>query len=349
MRKKIKVLIVDDSALIRNLLAAILSSDHRFEVVGLSADPYEARESIKALNPDVMTLDIEMPKMNGITFLKNLMRLRPMPVVMVSTLTQAGAPATLEALELGAIDYVAKPQGDDPGTLEIYSQRICDKVYWAAKANVHAVSEAIPSSPVSAAGKIRPGILCAIGASTGGTEAIKHLVSALPETAPPIVITQHIPAAFSASFAKRLNGASAMTVCEAQHQQPIEPGWAYLAPGHSHLRVKATASGFCCLLDEGPEINRHRPSVEPLFDSVREAAGAKALAIMLTGMGADGAEALLRLKTAGAKTLVQDEASSVVWGMPGAAFKLGAACQVLPLQRMAGALMRWAETPPAAG
>ena len=341
-RKKTKVLIVDDSALIRTLLTALLDEDRRLEVVGTANDPYEAREKIKLLSPDVVTLDIEMPKMNGIAFLKNLMRLRPIPVVMISTLTQAGAPATLEALEMGAIDFVAKPQGDDPQALAQYGQDICEKVFWAAKANVAHFSE-VPERTkiqVSNSGRAKPGFICAIGASTGGTEAIKQVISALPLYAPPVVIAQHIPAAFSQSFARRVDAASVVSVHEAEDQQPLEAGNVYLAPGHSHLRVKRVGGGYICVLDNGPEINRHRPSVEPLFDSVNEAAGKLSVGVMLTGMGADGAQALLRLRERGAYTIVQDEHTSVVWGMPGAAFKLGAASVVLPLGKISAAIIR---------
>lgn len=336
----IKVLIVDDSALIRSLLKTLIDADHRLEVVTTANDPFDAREKIKKFNPDVITLDIEMPKMNGIAFLKNLMRLRPMPVVMISTLTQAGAPATLEALEIGAVDYLPKPQGDDPHALEAYAKDICEKIYWAAKANVTPVV-AVPSKVSTvAAGKLKAGFIAAIGASTGGTEAIKHVVSSLPENSPPVVIAQHIPAAFSSSFAKRLDGCSAVTVHEAENMQPIVPGHVYLAPGHSHLTIKQSAGGYLCRLDDGPEVNRHRPSVEPLFDSVRQICGKNSMAVLLTGMGADGASALLRMKEAGAHTIVQDEATSVVWGMPGAAFKMGAACEVLALNNIAKAILK---------
>ncbi len=334
-----KVLIVDDSALIRSLLKTLIDADHRLEVVATANDPFDAREKIKKHNPDVITLDIEMPKMNGIAFLKNLMRLRPMPVVMISTLTQAGAPATLEALEIGAVDYLAKPQGDDPHALEAYAKDICEKIYWAAKANVTPAVATETKVTAVASGKLRAGFIAAIGASTGGTEAIKRVISSLPENSPPIVIAQHIPAAFSSSFAKRLNRCSAVTVHEAEHLQSILPGNVYLAPGHSHLTIKQSGGGYICRLDDGPEVNRHRPSVEPLFDSVRQTCGKNSMAVLLTGMGADGATALLRMKEAGAHTIVQDEASSVVWGMPGAAFKMGAACEVLALETIAKAIL----------
>ncbi len=343
-QKKVKVLIVDDSLLIRSLLSAVINEDPRLEVVATANDPFDAREKIKHWIPDVITLDIEMPKMNGIAFLKNLMRLRPMPVVMISTLTQAGAPATLEALALGAVDYVAKPHSDNPQALAHYGKAVCEKIYWASKANIANLAPtaltALEAPQKTAIGALKSGFLCAIGASTGGTEAIKVVVSQLPYDAPPIVIAQHIPAAFSQSFARRVNGCSAMTVHEAEHQQPIERGHVYLAPGSAHLLVKRMGAGYCCHLDTGPEVNRHKPSVEPLFDSGSEAADKHFMAVMLTGMGADGAAAMRRAKDRGGYTVVQNEQTSVVWGMPGAAFKLGAACQVLALEKISSAIMR---------
>lgn len=332
-----KVLIVDDSALIRALLSEIIASDARLDVVAVASDPYEARELIKRHDPDVITLDIEMPKMNGIAFLKNLMRLRPTPVVMISTLTQAGAPATLEALELGAVDFLGKPSGECGASLERYRREICEKVFWAAKANVqNKTPPAAEAQPLARAHKsLDPRCICAIGASTGGTEAIKAVVQMLPEHCPPIVAAQHIPEVFSTSFAKRLDSCGAITVFEAEHNQPIEQGCLYLAPGHSHLKVVRQGGRYVCRLDQGEPVNRHRPSVEVLFDSVIQAAGSNALGIILTGMGADGSEALLRMRQAGCMTVAQDEASSVVWGMPGVAVKLGAACKVLSLEHIA--------------
>lgn len=337
MQPKIKVLVVDDSAMVRALLAQIINANPRLQVVAAAADPYDARELIKQHNPDVITLDIEMPKMNGITFLKNLMRLRPVPVVMISTLTQEGAPSTLEALEYGAVDFLGKPAGADDLGLADYARLIGEKIYWASKANIKrdlTQTEHRTARPPVSAKSIRPGFLCAIGASTGGTEAIKVVVQSLPEMSPPIVVTQHIPEAFSASFARRLNSICAMSVCEAEDQQPIEAGAVYIAPGHSHLKIGRTRGQYICQLDNGPLVNRHRPSVEVLFDSVRAVAGPNALAILLTGMGADGAQALLRLREAGATTLAQDEATSTVWGMPGAAVKLGAAQKILALEKI---------------
>lgn len=338
----IKVLIVDDSALIRALLTDILESDARLCVVAAASDPYEARELIKRHNPDVLTLDIEMPKMNGISFLKNLMRLRPMPVVMISTLTQQGAPATLEALALGAVDFIAKPKTEGAAALEQYRKLIVEKVVCAARANMQAAEVTLKSQATldqrvysPAHRHLRPTFICALGASTGGTEAIKYVVSSLPENSPPMVITQHIPAGFSTSFAQRVNACSAVRVYEAEHEQRIEMGSVYIAPGHSHLRVEQRGGFRVCLLGQDESVNRHRPSVSVLFDSVLHAAGGNAIGILLTGMGADGADALLRMRNAGCVTVAQDEDTSVVWGMPGAAVKLGAASQVLPLQQVA--------------
>lgn len=340
MLKPIKVLIVDDSALIRAILREMINSDRRFTVVAEAKDPFEARELIKAHDPDVLTLDVEMPRMNGITFLSNLMRLRPMPVVMISTLTQEGAPATLEALELGAVDFLPKPQSGGDGALELYRESILEKLYWASKANVIVDTRRAPIAKsdltaITLNRSLKPGFICAIGASTGGTEAIKHVLEALPEYSPPIVITQHIPAAFSTSFARRLDSLCQIKVYEAEHNQLIEAGAAYLAPGHSHLRLLKSPKGYVCRLDQADPVNRHRPSVEVLFDSVAQQAGANSLGIMLTGMGADGADALLRMRQAGAETVAQDEATSVVWGMPGAAVKRGAVAKVLPLDKIA--------------
>ncbi|SMF36494.1 two-component system, chemotaxis family, response regulator CheB [Alteromonadaceae bacterium Bs31] len=342
--KKVKVLVVDDSALIRALLNEVLGSDQRIDVVGSACDPYEARELIKQLSPDVLTLDIEMPRMNGIAFLKNLMRLRPMPVVMISTLTQEGAPATLEALELGAVDFVPKPKNEGGGALARYADTIIEKVLCAAGANVLARTEKNEHSfvekrnefaqLVQQAKQIKPGFICAIGASTGGTEAIKEVVTSLPVGGPPVLITQHIPAVFSASFARRVDQASLVKVYEAEHGQKIEQGCVYIAPGDAHLRLQKIGEHYICHLSQDDPINRHRPSVEALFDSVVNCAGAKSLGVLLTGMGADGAEALMRMKESGAVTVAQDEESSVVWGMPGAAVKLGAAKVVLPLDKI---------------
>lgn len=339
INKVVKVLIVDDSGLIRKILAEILESSPKIEVVGAAKDPYEARELIKQLNPDVLTLDIEMPRMNGITFLKNLMRLRPMPVVMISTLTSEGAPATLEALEIGAVDFLPKPDGQTPTGLTAYSEVIIEKVLAAASANLHSTVDNTASNIVKVKedlpkGRLINNLICAIGASTGGTEAIKEVLTRMPKEVPPIVVTQHIPGSFSASFAKRLDGFCTINVCEAQHNQVIETGCAYIAPGDSHLRLAKMGQQIVCRLDDGEPVNRHRPSVEVLFDSVNQLSNIEVIAVLLTGMGADGAEALLRLRQEGFLTIAQDEASSVVWGMPGAAVKIDAAMEVLPLNKI---------------
>ena len=338
--KLIKVLIVDDSAVIRSLLTEIFNLDGRFEVVAAAEDPLQARDLIKQTAPDVLTLDIEMPKMNGIVFLKNLMRLRPMPVVMISTLTQAGAPSTLEALELGAVDFIGKPNHDDPAGLAAYRMVICDKVAGAALANVSVREQSRGStgllpSPVLSGKRLRPNFLCAIGASTGGTEAIKDVLKQLPESSPSLVITQHIPAAFSTSFAKRLDGLSAINVYEAEDGQPVKTGCAYLAPGGQHLRIVKSGIGYLCKLADGDPVNRHKPSVEVLYNSVLAASGGNCMGVILTGMGADGASEMLSMKEAGCVTVAQDEASSVVWGMPGAAVNMGAATKILPLDKVA--------------
>ena len=353
----IKVLIVDDSALVRKLLTEMLSKDREIEVVGTAADPYAAREKIKALNPDVITLDVEMPRMDGVTFLENLMRLRPMPVVMVSSLTQRGADVTLRSLELGAIDFVAKPKLDIAGTLANYADELIAKVKAAAGARVYARPKlrAAPRQvdPPRTADAVLPSSgprrmlrttdrIVAIGASTGGTEAIRVLLESLPPDAPAIVISQHIPAAFSKAFAERMNRCSQMAVCEAQDGQNILPGHVYIAPGDQHLLVARDGARYVCRLNDGPPVNRHRPSVDVMFRSVAQNVGPNALGILLTGMGDDGARGLKEMLEAGARTIAQDEATSVVWGMPGAAFKLGAAESVLPLQRISAEILKFA-------
>jgi len=358
--KKTKVLIIDDSALMRQMLTEILASDAQIEVVGSAADPYVARDKIKALNPDVLTLDVEMPRMDGITFLGNLMRLRPMPVVMISSLTEKGADITLRALELGAVDFVSKPKVDVAQGMQDYAEAIRAKVKMAAQVKVSALERHAPvpiaevapkltaDAVLGAAHRSRPLIttekIVAIGASTGGTEAIKDVLCMLPADAPGIVITQHIPAAFSGPFAKRMDGVSALSVCEASDGQQILPGHVYIAPGGRHLLVERNGARYMCRLSDGPPVNRHRPSVDVLFRSVAQAAGANAVGVLLTGMGDDGAAGLLEMLQAGASTLAQDEASSVVWGMPGQAWQLGAAQHLLPLHEVAaGILVRVSE------
>jgi two-component system chemotaxis response regulator CheB len=359
MTKK-KVLIVDDSALVRQLLTEMLRGDADLEVVGTAADPFAAREKIKQLNPDVITLDVEMPRMDGVTFLENLMRLRPTPVVMVSSLTQKGAEVTLRALELGAVDFVSKPTVDLAGTLHLYAAELIAKVKIAAGANVNrriAASTNIHVAPKLSADAVLPSHhggrsmlrtterIIAMGASTGGTEALRAVLEMLPPDAPAIVISQHIPAAFSKPFSERLDKASAMKVFHAEDGQYILPGHAYVAPGDKHLLVERDGARYLCRLSDGPPVNRHRPSVDVMFRSVAQNVGLNAVGVILTGMGDDGARGLKEMLDAGAHTVAQDEASSVVWGMPGSAVKLGAAERVEPLNRVAQVMLEMASAP----
>jgi len=337
----IEVLIVDDSALIRQLLSAILSSADDINVIATASDPYVARDKIKQLNPDVLTLDIEMPRMDGVTFLGNLMRLRPMPVVMVSTLTEQGADITLRALELGAIDFIAKPKLDVAQMLPHYAEEIITKVRAAAGANVKYLQRAPEDSKGDRGGGVTKNKnsshfrttdrIIGIGSSTGGTEAIKDVLRYLSPDMPGIVISQHIPVAFSAAFAERVNGITDLRVMEAKDGQQILSGHVYIAPGDAHLLVRRDGARYICALSDGPEVNRHRPSVDVMFRSLAENVGSNAIAVMLTGMGADGAAGMGEMKEAGARTLAQDEKSSVVWGMPGEAYKRGHVDELQPL------------------
>lgn len=350
MSAPIRVLVVDDSALIRNLLTKILGEAEGIEVVGQAADPFIARDKIKALNPDVLTLDVEMPRMDGLTFLRNLMRLRPMPVVMVSTLTEQGAAVTLEALSLGAVDFVAKPKIDVSHCLEDYADELISKVRTAARVQVKPLVQLADPEPVYSADAVisaTPGRhfqttdkIIAIGASTGGTEAIKDVLMGFPPDAPGTVIAQHIPSGFSAAFADRLNRLVAVTVKEAEDGDQVLPGHVFIAPGDRHLLLTRSGARYVCRLCDGKPVNRHRPSVDVLFRSVLQSAGNNAVAAILTGMGADGAEGLLELRNGGVHTIAQDEASSVVWGMPGEAVKRGGAEEVLPLSKIAASLLR---------
>jgi len=337
-QEKIRLLIVDDSAIVRQVLTEIFSKTDDIEVVGTAMDPLIARDKIKALKPDVLTLDIEMPRMDGITFLANLMRLRPVPVVMVSTLTEKGAEATFKALELGAVDFVAKPKVNVKTELAKYADDICAKVRAASKARVRGASLATrvakASKPVSIKRKNKQQII-AVGSSTGGTEAIKEILVGLPADSPPIVISQHIPKSFSTAFAERLNGMCQLTVVEAETGMQLRSGHVYIAPGDRHLLVVKKGASYTCLLNDGPEVNRHKPSVDVMFRSLVDCAPKDVHALVLTGMGSDGAKGMLELLEAGAVTTAQDEASSVVWGMPGSAVKLSAAQTVVPLKKMA--------------
>jgi len=347
----ISVLIVDDSALVRKVLTEILESDPQITVVGTAMDPYQAREKIKALKPDVITLDVEMPKMDGVTFLRNLMRLHPKPVVMISTLTEGGAKVTLDALEFGAVDFVAKPKLDLKNSLNDYADEIIRKVKAAARVNVDVIAPTVGKLSADAIIKKSPlgtrplrtsstRKIVAIGSSTGGTEAIKTVLQSLPVDFPSIVITQHIPIAFSQSFAERVDAVSNINVCQAEDGQEILAGTAYIAPGDKHLLIERSGSKYFCRLNDGPPVSRHKPSVNVMFRSIAQNVGANAIGVMLTGMGDDGAEGMLEMKQAGATNFVQDEKSCVVWGMPGAAIKTGAATEQVSLQNIAAKLTK---------
>ncbi|MEZ8099127.1 protein-glutamate methylesterase/protein-glutamine glutaminase [Vibrio bivalvicida] len=345
--KKIKVLIVDDSPVFRALLSQLINSDPDLKVVAMAEDPFQARDLIKQHNPDVITLDIEMPKMNGVKFLKNIMRLRPMPVVMISTLTQHGAEATLTALELGAVDYFPKPAVESTAEMVNYKQLVNDKIKMAAGANVAnkspvqlEVEQVI--SPSKGNHKVE---VIAIGASTGGTEAVKQVLSALPAGLPPIIITQHISAMFSASFAARLNDSSKIDVKELSvNRAPLVNGCAYVAPGDKHLVVVRRGNHLYCQQDDRPAVNLHKPSVDVMFDAVAETVGKNAIGVILTGMGKDGAQGMLRIKQAGGKTIAQDQASSVVWGMPRVAIEMNAALSVLDLAQVPKQICQYLST-----
>lgn len=337
--KKIKVLCVDDSALIRSLMTKIINSQPDMTVVATASDPLVARDLVKQHNPDVMTLDVEMPRMDGLEFLEKLMRLRPMPVVMVSSLTERGSEAALRALELGAIDFVTKPRLGIRDGLLAYTDLIVGKIRIAAAARILPAkraangnnSSAITDAPLLRSPLLSTEKLIIIGASTGGTEAIRELLQPLPPDSPGILIAQHMPAGFTNSFAQRLNGLCRIAVTEAVHGERILPGHAYIAPGGFHLSLTRSGANYVAQVDQEPPVNRHRPSIDVLFDSAAKHAGKNATGVILTGMGRDGAEGLLRMHQAGAYTLAQDEASCVVFGMPREAIALGAASEVVPL------------------
>ncbi|GAB4479166.1 MAG: chemotaxis response regulator protein-glutamate methylesterase [Burkholderiaceae bacterium] len=341
---KIRVLIVDDSALVRSLLSEIINREPDMEAIGAAPDPLAAREMIRALNPDVLTLDVEMPRMDGLDFLERLMRLRPMPVVMVSTMTERGAEVTLRALELGAVDFVAKPKIGVADGLQALAHDITERIRAAARARLYRRAAPPPAvgAPGQAVAKTRPASysrlstekLIAIGASTGGTEAIRAVLEQLPADSPAVLITQHMPPGFTRSFAARLDALCRLTVSEATHGERALPGHAYIAPGDRHLKLVRSGANYQLALDDGAPVNRHRPSVEVLFRSVAQHAGPNAIGVMLTGMGKDGAAAMREMKDAGAFNIAQDEASCVVFGMPKEAIACGAVHEVLPLARI---------------
>ncbi len=351
----IKVLVVDDSALVRTLLTEIINKQPDMQVVGTAPDPHVAREKIKALNPDVLTLDVEMPKMDGIAFLERLMRLRPMPVVMVSSLTEKSSSITLHALELGAFDFITKPKLDIRNGLQEYAEELIEKLRGAVKAR-------LPKSfspSIAPQGQIRPKnnadvVLAAehrtfsttekvilVGASTGGTEALKSFLTDLPADGPGILITQHMPEAFTKTFAKRLDSLCRIAVKEAESGERVLPGHAYLAPGNRHLLLKRSGANYMTELSDGPPVNRHRPSVDVLFRSAANCAGKNAIGIIMTGMGDDGAAGMLEMHQAGAATLAQDEQSCVVFGMPKEAIARGGVDEVVPLQDLSKHLFSW--------
>lgn len=332
----IKVLIIDDSALIRGIMREIISEQPDMEVVGVAPDPIIAREMIRQLKPDVLTLDVEMPKMDGIDFLEKLMRLRPMPVVMVSSLTERGSEITMRALELGAVDFVTKPKISIQSGMREYADMIADKIRAASKARIRSRAPAGNAAPVAAVKTtfISSEKLIIIGASTGGTEAIKDFLVQMPPDAPGILIVQHMPEGFTKSFAHRLDSLCRISVKEADDGDRVLPGHAYLAPGHSHLLLARSGANYVTKLDQGPPVSRHRPSVDVLFRSAAIHAGKNAVGVILTGMGKDGAIGMLEMKEAGAHNFAQDEATCVVFGMPREAVAAGGVDEVGPLQSL---------------
>lgn len=343
-RPRIKVVIVDDSRLVRELLSSILSEDPSIDVVGCASDPFEARDMIKDTNPDVVTLDIEMPRMDGITFLKNMMRLRPIPVVMISTLTEKGADITLTALECGAVDFLPKPKVQLGTELKKMSADIRAKVKQAARANIRTLGSVSPVKPTTHVVKktTNPRFeLIAIGASTGGTEAIKTVLMGFPSEMPPIVMVQHMPGGFTTSYAMRLDSLLPLTVLELKETElKLQSNHVYLANGDQHLKVSKKANQLYASVDDSAPVNRHKPSVDVMFESVARVCGATSAGIILTGMGMDGANGLLSMRSSGAYTLAQDEETSVVWGMPRVAVELDAAVKVLPLTKIASDLLQ---------
>jgi two-component system, chemotaxis family, protein-glutamate methylesterase/glutaminase len=338
----IRVLIVDDSALIRSVLSKILPAEGDIEVVGAAEDPIVARQMIKQLNPQVLTLDIEMPNMNGLAFLDRIMRLRPMPVVMVSTLTHKGARETLLALELGAVDFVAKPARDFADHADRFAANLRAKVRAAAQSSVQARAPRPASAKAGAAvapGQMPEGALIAIGASTGGVEAIKIVLEMMPADCPPIVITQHMPNGFTERFAQRLDEVTGLNVCEAKDRMPLLPGSAYVAPGGFQLRVEKSSGQLKCRTTDDELVSGHRPSVDVLFSSVAKQVGDKAVGAILTGMGRDGAEGLKKLRDTGAHTVGQSKSSALIYGMPKAAFEIGAVVEQAPVEAIAQKLL----------
>ena len=344
---KTRVLVVDDSALMRAVLAEIINAAPDLQVLGTACNALEAREAIKTLRPDVMTLDVDMPHMDGLAFLAQVMQLRPMPVVMVSGLTEKDSETTLRALELGAVDFVSKPKTDPVGSINKYSDEICEKIRAAALSRKHLNKSVVTVPPVvlpsmlgsALPSKVLQEKLVLIGASTGGTEAIREVLIRFPEKMPGILIVQHMPEMFTASFAKRLDGLCSLHVKEAEQGERVKPGTVYIAPGHSHMLVRRIVGGYQCELSRENPVNRHRPSVEVLFNSAASQVGRNGVGVMLTGMGKDGAQAMYAMRTAGCYNICQDQESSVVWGMPREATINGAAHEVAALRDISGRVM----------
>jgi two-component system chemotaxis response regulator CheB len=355
---KIRVLVVDDSAVVRGLLSRAINSQPDMTVIAVASDPIAAIERLKASTPDVLTLDVEMPRMDGLQFLEKLMRIRPLPVVMVSSLTARGAEVTMRALELGAVDFVAKPGAGDADSLAAYAEEVADKVRAAAVARVTrrvarpSVGDrtlpprgaalppaARPVSPITRSAGPASDKTIVIGASTGGVEALREVLVPLPEDMPPILIAQHMPGGFTRTFAQRLDAQCGIRVKEADDGEPLSQGSAYIAPGDWHMLVERKQGRLAIRLSDGPPVNRHRPSVDPLFRSAAQMSGAKCIGVMLSGMGADGAQAMLELRQMGAHNIAQDEASCVVFGMPKQAIAAGAVHDVLPLREISARLV----------
>lgn len=345
----IRVLVIDDSALVRSLLSEIINRQPDMEVVGTAPDPLVAREKIKALNPDVLTLDVEMPKMDGLVFLEKLMRLRPMPVIMVSSLTEKSSAITLHALELGAVDFVTKPGIDIRNGLQAYAEELADKIRSAARARLkntpaHAVEPKHTADAILPAGPRKMSTtekIILLGSSTGGTEALKTFLKDMPADSPGILITQHMPETFTRTFAKRLDSLCRIVVKEAEGGERVLPGHAYLAPGNRHLLLKRSGANYVTELSDGPPVSRHRPSVDVLFRSAANCAGKNAIGVIMTGMGDDGAAGMYEMYQTGAHTMAQDEESCVVFGMPKEAIARGGVHEVVPLHDLSRRVLGW--------
>jgi two-component system, chemotaxis family, protein-glutamate methylesterase/glutaminase len=351
----VRVLIVDDSPAIRHILQEILGAYDDLKVVGTASDPYMAREKIKQLRPDVLTLDIEMPRMSGLTFLERLMRLRPMPVVMVSSLTEKYAETTLRALELGAVDFIAKPRAGTVPLLAEYGEELANKIRAAAATDVSYIRSLdktwLSRVQVPPAGSLQntAGLdrrVIVIGASTGGTEAIRDVLTQLPESIPPVLIVQHMPEFFTGMFARRLDQSCRLKVTEAQNDEPALMGHAYVAPGHSHMELAKVGNQYRVRLNQSALVNRHRPSVDVLFQSAATVAASHALGVILTGMGQDGASGMVALRAAGGHTIAQDEKSSVIFGMPRVAIEMNGAVDVVALRDLGKRILAFLNSAP---